>query len=339
MKFNRQELLEKLAMTMPGIEKRELVAQMARFTFTGKDIITYNTEISIACPLETDFTCAIHAETLYKLLNKLTSEEVSLYEKGDELKVSTPSTKAGLSILQETQLDDVLARIHEEIASAKWKIVPKNMIEGMTMCRSATSKDPEAGNQTCLELKGDVITGGDRQRASRFTMEKKVYKPFMLQAAYVDDLKNFDVKKYYLTDSYIHFKTGDGTIFSCVKQGGTFLDYDPLFDGFKGVKFKVPEQLKTIIETVGIITDSEDISDKKIEITLAEDTLICHANTPEGWIRKTMKKVGYTKSKRQFIINPTLLLQALESTAYLFIAPTKILLKSGNFKHILGTMK
>jgi DNA polymerase III sliding clamp (beta) subunit (PCNA family) len=336
MKFNREELIEKLAVVMPGIDKKQTVEQMSRFIFTGKEIITYNNAISIACPMESNFKASIHAETLLKLLKKLKKEDISITLKKDMLNIGGKTTKAALSTQVEDQLADVLTKLHAEIAKGKWHLLPKDFIEGLSLCAFSASQDPEKGTQTCIKVKGNTVTCGDRSRVSRYVLEKPI-KDFMFQASVVDDLKKYNVVKYCLTKSWLHFKTKDNIIFSCRPVAGDFIDYDKLFEGFKGIKFKIPNELLEIISTVGVITEENLARDRKMDITLENDTLTCRAETPEGWIEKTMKKVGYEKSKRSFIINPVLLTQAMQNATYLFISKDMLLLKSGKFRHFLGT--
>ena len=62
MKIEREELLKVLSAIRPGLAKKDIVEQATHFIFTGQEVLTYNDQICISYPFETDFECSVPAD-------------------------------------------------------------------------------------------------------------------------------------------------------------------------------------------------------------------------------------------------------------------------------------
>ena len=78
MKIATSKIKEALAIVKPALANKEILEQTTSFAFLNGRVVTYNDEISISHPFESDFEGAVKAEELYGLLSRTTKEEVSL---------------------------------------------------------------------------------------------------------------------------------------------------------------------------------------------------------------------------------------------------------------------
>lgn len=78
MEFNREELLAKLNIASLAVHSQDFIPILAHFCFDGKYVTAYDDVIAIRIPCGSNFACALEADTILKLLNKVPSEEITL---------------------------------------------------------------------------------------------------------------------------------------------------------------------------------------------------------------------------------------------------------------------
>jgi hypothetical protein len=332
MKFDRQDFLNSLLLLQPGTDSREIIEQMGHVMFSSKQAITYNDQISIAVPLETNFNCSVNAEKLIKILQSMATKTVGVSKTKNELRLVSKDTKAGISIMVEDELADIIRRLHDDIESAKWKKLPSNFIEGVSLCAFSASSKDEDRTMTCVRCNGDVIYAGDRSRCSKYIMDGKV-SDFLIKATIVKDLKNFSPVKYYRSESWIHFKTKDNVVFSCRRMSGKFLDYAKIFKMKSGTKIKIPN-IKKEVDATEIMT-SKDGKQKNIGLVFKKGLVVCLGASGSGWVEKPVK-IDYKGKELTIRINPIFLSQVLERATTVRLTKEKAFFESGNFEHVIG---
>ena len=87
MKIDKKHLVKALQQTKPGLAQKAIVEQFTHFIFSGKEIMTYNDEVCICCPFESDFKTSVKADDLWKLLAGIQGEglDMRLSEDGAQL--------------------------------------------------------------------------------------------------------------------------------------------------------------------------------------------------------------------------------------------------------------
>ena len=88
METKRESLLNALNAVKPGIDTSKVLEERTHFVFTGGDVMTYNGEVAMLHPLETEFICSVKASDLLDILNKSSSEDVKLEHLADELRIT-----------------------------------------------------------------------------------------------------------------------------------------------------------------------------------------------------------------------------------------------------------
>jgi DNA polymerase III sliding clamp (beta) subunit (PCNA family) len=333
MKIDRKEFLSILALVKPGLARREIVEQSMHFIFTGEDVYTYNDYICISHPLETDFKCSIKAEEFYKLLQSMPDESIKIdCDKDMKIKINGKAARAGLTALKEGQVDKYIQQL--DIKSIKkWRRLPDDFIKGAFLCMFSVSKDMTAGALACLSINEDSISSTDNLRISQYAIDGFKGKALLpLQA--VVELVKYEVGKYYIADSWIHFKTTDDLVFSIRTMKGDF----PKIDNFlqlKGSKIVLPNEIKEALQLTKIVVeDSVGIIDQKTEISIADNNIVCRGDGNIGWVEQDVK-CEYKGKAIKFLINPIFLLEILDKTKEVVVGEGKALFVADKFRHVM----
>ena len=181
------------------------------------------------------------------------------------------------------------------------------------------------------------VYGGEETRISQYKLDTLLNKPFLFQADTAGPLQQFSLKRYYLTKSWIHFKTKAGAVVRTRRVIGETLNYGKAFQNFKftaKLKFDGKAVLDAV-ETVSFISKDEELADKKTEITLSKNKMVFRTEIEGSWAEKSIK-VDYTKNEKRFKVNSEQLKEVLKKVSYLYIGKSAVLLKSGNFKHLIA---
>ena len=344
MKVQKEKLLHALNQVKPGLATKSIIQQMENVTFTGEDIITYNDQICVLYPFETDFSASINHKDLYKIVTGIKSDSFNMIMKENAVvitsEVEDESTKAELISMVEEELNDNIKSLTEQLPSEEnkleWKELPKDFISGALLCIPAASTDMAHGVLTCLYVNGTDLICSDNMRVSHYEMESNTDVEFFVKATIVRELSHFDFVWFCVAKSWVHFQTENGTIFSVRLIRGKGLDYfKKMFSGFTGVKIELPKEIKELVESASVMAPDDEHNSKHMFISFEKDHIICSTQSDRGVITKK-KSIDYNKETPiEFSISATFLQQILGMPLTMVVGDKKSLFESGNFKHVL----
>lgn len=333
MKIKTSELKEILLKIKPGLATKGIVEQATHFIFTGVDVLTYNDQISISYPLETDFECSVPAEILYNIIKDLKGEEVSLELKDNQLLLSSGRTKAGINI----STDDSIIKMVADMGVPKdsdWKPLSEEFLEGLELCIFSASKDISRPYMTCISVEEDRLVSGDDLRISLFALNKKVPNRFLLPATSAIELIKFNVVEYSLGSAWIHFCTEDEIIFCSRIVAEEYPNVSKFFD-MNGPSLKLPAEFKNSISIVAPIADGDFDIDKQIEVAIEGNKIRCRAEGVGGWA-ETSLDLETKIPDLGFKVNPIFLSEILDKETVMTYEEGKILFVSGKLKHLVA---
>jgi len=325
-----------LSAIRPGLSKKEIVQEATNFIFTGTHLATFNDQISISYPFETSFKCSVRAEDLYKIITGISAEKIKLEVEDNQLLISGGRTKAGLVVSMEGKIASLIEELDKE--RHDWNNVPTDFLTGAKLCMFCTSRDATSGVYTCIKVEETEIIGTDSYRASWYQMNGMLsHNPLFLPAKSVASLIGTEVKKYALGQSWIHFQSANGVLFSMRTMTGEFRDVKPIFEvEEEGTRAILPKELGEALTDTLVLSDEESIFDKTSDIKIGDNQIVCEVKKERGWIKKSVD-VKYKKTPVEFSVNPIWLSEVLNYTTSVTIYPVKHLavFQSGNFKHLL----
>ena len=331
MKIKTKLLQEILKNLQPGISQRKYIEQAAHYIFTGKRICTYNDKISISYPFPSGFRCSVSSKEFYEVVSKLSVEEINLDFINNELCLSSTKVKSGFTSLQEGEIFNLLDSV---LVKGNWLPLPKDFVKGISLCLFSTSRDFTQKFLSSICVRGNTVESSDDLRISSYCMEDTISKPFLLPFNSAKELVSYDISDYSIEDSWVHFKLSSGGIFTSrvileeYPETKQFLDVE-------GISLELPHNLLNCIEIVSTLSEGDYDLDKKIEVVLEENHILCKGSNSSGWIEKKIP-FSYNGEKVSFFINPLFFKQILEKTTKMTLDEGKALFSSGSFLHVMA---
>ncbi len=331
MKIQTKEFQEILSKLQPGISQKKFVEQATHYIFTGKRICSYNDKISVSYPFVTDFQCSISSETFFQVVSKLTSKELELSFKNNQLNITTPKVKSGFTCLLEGEIFNLLNSL---TIGEEWFELPEDFTKGIELCLFSASRDLTQKFLSSICIRNNRVESSDDVRISRYTMKGSVPVGFLLPISSAKELLRYTITHYSLLNSWIHFKLSSGGIFS----SRVILEEYPETSSFfivKGINVKLPPELLTAVEMVSILSEGDFDLDKRINIKVEKGTIICRSSNSSGWIEKKIPS-SYQGEEISFVINPYFFKQILEKSTEVLVSEDRVLFTSDSFSHILA---
>jgi len=335
MKVEKAELLDVLLLVKPAIGKGGMEDSLSGFLFSGKSVISYNNQIRIECPFTTDFSCVISAEELFKLLQGIKESSIDIGLEDHHLFVNTTTTNAELNIVSEDiSVSEFPGFVDYD--GLKWEALPEGFIEGISLCLFSVSKDISQGALTCIYVNEDRIFSSDNYRISMYEYEG-INASILIPFSSAFELVKFDVKEFCCADSWLHFRTENGAVFTTRLVINTpFPDCLPFFsEEERGIRLRIPKEVKEDVDFLSFFAEGEHDINKKITMTFKKGMITCRGESVMGWVEKRVS-VKYEKKPISFVINPVFFSQILENTTTVTLLKDKALFKSGRFSHLLA---
>jgi hypothetical protein len=319
------ELISALSKIRSGISTKGLVEGFGNYSLDSDFIRTYNDHICISYPFKTGVVASVNADNLNAVLNKIDSETVELKIVDNSLVIKGGNTKAGL-----IKADGVK---HIPI-NGEWKDLPDDFLHGLSLCSFSAADTMSMGILYCVHVNKENLYSSDNYRISRYKLSSAISDTFLIPAKSAEEVAKFKVNKYLLDESWVHFKSDLGVIFSCRIVAGVYKDVDRFFE-VNGKEFTLPENIKKYVDSSLVMADGKREFEKKIEMTLSKDQIILRGETETGWIESKVPCELELDESFKVEINPVFLNEVLNKSTSIIIRDGRALFKSENFQHVM----
>lgn len=306
-----------------------MIEQSTSFCFSKGNILTYNDEISVSCPLENlEIEGAVNAIELYDFAKKIKSEEVDLEIKGNELLLKAGRSKAGLTLHAEVTLPV------EEIGKiSKWKKLPEGFLTALNFTMGSCGHDMTEAIYTCVHINKTVLEATDKYRIASYQLEKKVpVKAFLLPATTCMKLIKMNPVEIAEGNGWIHFKTKNDAVISCRIFEEKFPEVAYLLE-VKGNKIEFPKTLIEILDRAEIFSKRDYSLDESVEIHLENKKIKIKSSSDVGWFEEK-SRIDYTGDPITFSIAPYLLKDILTQTTTGILTKSVLLFEGDNWKYL-----
>lgn len=336
MKINKAELQTALEIVKPGLANKEIIEQSTSFAFNAGRVITYNDEIGISHPIKgLDIQGAVEADKLYSLLSRITMDEIDIDISETEVILQAGKGRAGLPLQQEIKLP------LEEIKVKKdWKESPDKFIEALKFVLFCCSSDMSVPVLTCVHITNTgILEACDNFRAIRHHIPKMEITPFLLPATSAKELIRHKPTYIAITEGWVHFKTREGTIFSCRVFQEKYMDITILFKVDKKMEIKLPSTLPEILSRAHVFAEQDFLLDEQVHIEIANNKMKVRGEGDRGWWEEETN-IRYKESiPLCFSINPSFLQDSINKIKHCFIGKDKMLFEGEDWEHILALEK
>jgi len=331
MQINKKELQEALDIVKPGLASKEMIAQSTSFAFMNGCVVTYNDEISISHPIkDLELQGAIEAQHLYPFLSKIKSDTLNAEIVGNEIILKSGKSKAGLTLQSEIKLP--LQSIFEE---KTWYPLPDDFAKLVSFTTSSASHDMSKPILTCVHVhESGFVEASDSVRITKGTFGTEMpVETFLLPATSADVMVKLSPKEIAKGDSWVHFRTEEGTTLSCrIYNRDNFPNTEHLFV-LKGVDLKLPKASKAMLEKAMIFAKREHSSQEVINLELSEGVMVMKSRSESGWFEEPTP-IRYQGKEIDFSISPHLLKEILNESLACTLAKDRIKFEGANWVYI-----
>ncbi len=295
MKINRVEFINALKQVMPGIESDSVLLEGSdTFIFHNGFIHTYNDNISVSIPFtitdknDKPVSGAIKAKDFYNLLNRYSGDSIHLIPKKDKWILKSENAIAELTLLENNLISRVNTLFEDKI---KYTAIPEKLIEGLSICLFSSNKSVLAG----IFIENDTIVSTDEIRINYYKMDTSINNSFWLTDDAIKELiKLNNLKHINVSDSWVHFKTEDKTIFSCKRLNQENYPIKMILDLVErnqkektDISNKLPEGLMSAINRAAALSTNIESFDT-IKLTFSNENIEVYSERTSGKYTETV---------------------------------------------------
>lgn len=330
--MNKSELNKIFKIVKPGLDKSASIESMTYFFFSGKELVTYNSMVSIQYPLKTEFKCFVSAKTLMGLLSKVVSDELTFSLKDDKLNVKATGININLPTIFDSEVVDRIKKVNKSIKEVEWTTLPSNFQESILLCQFAASKQDSDGTLTCVHIKEKVIQASNNKQIAISTIDKKM-EEILLPSSCLKDLLEINPTDYATSKSWVHFKNAEGCVFSIRKIKGDYPNFEKFFD-FKGAKIELTSSVTEGIDIASVLKNEEN---PFIKVSVEENKCTISVKSAMGSMKHSTE-IKYKGEEVSFVIHPEFLKEMMAHSTTIIVDKVKAMITSGDFKIVTALM-
>lgn len=329
MKIKKANLLAALKAVKPGVSDKEVIQDSNHFIFDEDKIRSYNDQIAIHKIFKTGLCGAVKASEFYSLIDKITVDEMEIFQESGQFKIEAGNLEAAINIQEQHAVPLINVK-----GLKGWMDLPGNFSDAIEFCTFSASKDMTKPVLTCLFIIDNKVYSSDRFRVTRFKLDDNVGESFLLKESSAKILKSYNPTHYLPKNDWIHFKNKDDVYFSSRVTLGEYPDLDQYFVT-RGTRINLPDDLKSIIDRVQIMTNSDFKQDLNIKIEIIKGKITCKGEGDLGYVKESTK-TSYDGKDITFKIHPIFLKDILETLNELIVTQNSLLFKGDGFDHIIS---
>jgi len=335
--MQKKEFLKVMQLLKPGLAKKDIIEEFVHYLFTGDDVITFNDEICISHPFKTDFKCSCRAEELFKTVNGIKEEtlEVGIAEAGNCIEIKSAGTRARLAVSSEDKASQLISVLNLEEVCKNMTPLPKDFVRALYLCMFSASKDMTKGIYTCVKVDSDSVYSSDGVRISKYNLEEHTDLSTLIPARNIEHLVRFPVIEFRLTDSWCHFRTEEGVVFSTRVMEGEYPSLDQYFT-IEGKRVRLPSEIKSLVSSVSFMSDDKVIKDKTVTMVISSGQITCKAEKKDIGMVERDFDFEYAQEGFEIQINPIFLNEVLEKATIMRVNKNAAMFTSGTFNHIIS---
>jgi hypothetical protein len=326
---NRMEFLAQIESLQPGLSPREIIEQSSCIVFTGKEMATYNDEISCRCPTTITIIGAVSSAPLLALCRKLSEDEISIHTSDEgEFILKGKRRSAGLRYAAQIELP-----VDKVERPKKWKPLSEEWLEAIALVAPCCSKEEQFFAMTCVHIAPEFIEACDNFQATRVKLNTGMDKSICVKRDSIKNIITMGMTQVAETESWIHFKNPAGLVLSCRRYAVNYPNLAPIL-AFQGHKVQLPKGLGEAAEKAQIFTkENPEEAQKAVEVALKDGKLRLIGNGVSGWYKES-KKVEYDGPPLRFRIAPDMLMEIAKKNTKAEISPEKLRISGSSWEYV-----
>jgi DNA polymerase III sliding clamp (beta) subunit (PCNA family) len=296
-------------------------------------VVTFNDEISVSHPLEgLDVEGAIQADPLYRLVKRMDADEVKVRLGESKLTLSAGRSRADFTLQQDIRLP-----LEEVGEIGDWTPIPDPaaFVRALQFAYRSASKDMSRPKLTCVHVdEGGYVESTDNLRITRFGVQPPAIHSFLIPASSAKELVRYDIMEVAEGDSWVHFRTEDGTVFSCRVFKEDFPDVTQILD-VDGQTLDLSGVGEDALDRAMVFAERDHDVDEEVTVHLGDGKMVLSAEGEAGQYKETVK-VDYSDEPVAFGINPGLLKDILHHTKEAELGGNRLKFQGEDWEHVIA---
>lgn len=338
MKVNRAKLLQSLEVMIPGLSKKvSIVPSLSHLYFLGDSMCFYNERVYISYPFQTEFKCSCDLDMFYRVIQKLTGDEIDLDYVGVELVLRGGKERAGLAT---GSIETFSTQDLSILSTIDWKPLPQDFKRGLELCLFSVARDATQRELTCIYVSGNRVCSSDDCRISLYEMSGTM-EPVLIPESVASVLVGYELEQYHIENSWFYVKEGDGFL-AFRPYSGDYHEVDEFFV-VEGTKVQFPNDFVSVVKDTFVVQSSQSASvlsqlDSKMLVKLKESVLSCRMERDMIWFEKDVDLPAPVAHEAEFTIDPNFFKSVLEVSNEMVLGADRALFTFENFRHVVALL-
>lgn len=330
MKINREELLEQLQSVRAGLSQKDIIEQSSCFVFKDGRVYTFNDEVACSRDCQVGFDGAVRSKTLLELLTRLKDDELDISLNVAEDDGSTELRIVGKGRRSAIRVESEITLPLESIeAPEKWRRLPEDFCEGVAIVKHCADKESSSHFcTTCVHISPTAIEATDNYQVARYMLKTGFKSSVLARRDAISPITDLGVTAVSETQSWLHFKSTTGLIYSCRKYVDQFPNIDKAVQG-SGKSIQLPKSIVQAVEVAEIFS-SENADNDQVRVDLTSGKVKITGRGNSGWYSE-VRKASYAGPDLSFDIQPELLIDIVTRHNECKIGEGALRVESGKF--------
>lgn len=319
--IEKAKLIESLKKVMPGVEKGNTVIDGAdQLLFTGASVSSYNGEIAVSAPCDTqNVSFSVKGLDFYNLVSRMSDVMLSLEIVEGKVKIKAGRTKASMTLLDSSKVMELIKDL--DLASLEYKPVSEEFIDAVRICSLAGNAESIKGVAVSDYEDTSAVFETDTNRVCINKLPEKMDAFWVDDATFNNALKVGTPNQYCVSETWLHLKYEDGTVFSAKRKDHSAYPFETLAafpEAFKNaqviVKGRLPNNIAEAVSRVAILASGvENKNARLVRLTFSKTELDLYAEKVGGEASETIPWESELEEDPQGVevwVNTSFLLEA-----------------------------
>lgn len=326
----RNDLLSSVKAVEPATTDKEVVQQSDCFAFSDGFVWSYDDEIAISSPVNTEIEGSVSAKELIALLSKIKADEIELEANDNEVTISWGKKKTASFRVEDVKLplDEIEVPVEDD-----WIDLPEDFCECVQFVLFSVGKDLSKPVLTCVHIEGNIAESADDTRFSRRVMKGNVDNELFIPAKAAQVMIQYEPEAYSIRQGWLYFINKDDVVVCCRTFGENYPDltrFVPSAD--QGTTINLPVEMRDVLDRAGVFSSRKVKQDEMVTCKVANNELTVTAESDTGKIVEVID-IDYKGDAVSFMANPSFLSDALKLAHSAIVTDNLICLDCDTFTH------
>lgn len=319
--IEKAKIIESLKKVMPGVETGSTVIDGAdQLLFTGASVSSYNGEIAVSAPCDTqNVSFSVKGADFYNLVSRMSDVMLSLEIVDGKVKIKAGRTKASMTLMDSSKVMELIKDLN--LGSLNYKPISEEFIDAVRICSLAGNVESIKGVAVSDYGDTSAVFETDTNRVCINKLPEKMDSFWVDDATFNNALKVGTPNQYCVSETWLHLKYEDGTVFSAKRKDHSAYPFETLAmfpEAFKKakviVKGRLPNNIAEAVSRVAILASGvENKNARLVRLTFSKTELDLYAEKVGGEASETIPWESELEEDPQGVevwVNTSFLLEA-----------------------------